>query len=211
VAGAERNRRSIANPVSFKHQTDRKEPNGKHDLRVCRNHKRRRKRQSGNTPKTHKDGKLFTLTKRFCKSINGNSPVFLPFTDMNLTGDGFGGGECHSNVEWLVRQRGGRAQFGWCIWQESTRILDAEFHCVWINTTGEMLDVSPRLGNEEFMLFLPDDVRRFDWMTMTTCATRMWWPREKRYQFWDFNSEPTKHKRVRVIGKARVLPLALAA
>jgi hypothetical protein len=58
------------------------------------------------TPKIHKDGKLFSLTKRFCASINDKTPVFLPFTDMKLTGDGFGGGQCHSNVESLLRQRG---------------------------------------------------------------------------------------------------------
>src|SRR5580698_1059045 len=85
------------------------------------------------TPKTKNDGKLFSLTKRFCKSINDNIPVFLPFTDMKLIGDGLGGGHCHTNVEVLIRRYGGRAQFGWCIWQESTYILDAEFHCVWMS------------------------------------------------------------------------------
>jgi hypothetical protein len=159
-------------------------------------------------------GKLRWLTRQFCASINNEVPVYLSFTDMGLSGAGLGGGHCHANVEWLVRRYGGRVQFGWLIWQESTRIFDGEFHSVWINAAGEMLDVSPRLGGEEFALFLPDTVRRFDWDTMTTYCNIAWYVKEKRRMFMDFNCKPTKCERLTLTGPAAMnmaTVIALAA
>jgi hypothetical protein len=91
--------------------------------------------------------------------------------------------------------------------QERPRIFDGEFHSVWISAAGEMLDVSPRLGGEEFALFLPDSVRRFDWDAMTTYCNIAWYVKEKRRMFMDFNCKPTKSERVTLTGYA-ALPLA---
>jgi hypothetical protein len=128
----------------------------------------------GTTPKCGVNGKPFSLTRRFCAMINRNTPVFLPFTDMNLSGQGLGKGYCHANVEFLVRHCGGSAQFGWLIWQDGKAVLDAEFHCCWRTPEDELLDVSPRVANEPLALFLPDHVRKFDWDTMTTYNNRFW-------------------------------------
>jgi hypothetical protein len=145
------------------------------------------------TPTTHKGDKLCSLTRRFCKSINAETPVFLPFTEIALVNGKKG--ECHDNVKRCVARYGGAPQYGWLIWQDATVVLDAEFHSVWASPDDGWKDISPRAGGEELALFLPDYKRTFDCDTMTTYCNRMWVPGEKKYQFMDFNSQPSKSER----------------
>ncbi len=93
---------------------------------------------------------------RHCRSISDAQPVFLRYTDL---GQGFGSGQCHANVLHCVRVHGGKRINGWLIW-ESAPFDDAEFHCVWENPEGELLDVTPRKDGEERILFLPDPATR---------------------------------------------------
>jgi hypothetical protein len=95
----------------------------------------------------------------------------------------------------LHRAGGRSAQFGCCIWHDGGHALDTEFHCVWRKPGGDLLDVSPRLHHEEFILFLPDHERAFDFETLTTYNNRMWLPKERRYTFVDFLNNETKAER----------------
>jgi hypothetical protein len=132
-------------------------------------------------------GKARALTRQFCKKINDETAIYLPYTDV-----GGAKGLCHDNIKALVEQAGGSAQFGWLIWQDHNHALDAEFHCVWRSPAGDLVDVSPRLDDCKFVLFLPDPVRRFDFDTMTTYCNRSWYPKEARYFFVDFTGKRTK-------------------
>lgn len=48
--------------------------------------------------------------------------------------------DCFVNVEQAIAKSGGRAIYGWAIWQELGVYIEAEFHCVWENDAGEMLE-----------------------------------------------------------------------
>jgi hypothetical protein len=139
------------------------------------------------------EGKLKSLTRRFCARINANEPVYLPYTEVGFFEPGKG--QCHANVRLCVDQYGGSPQYGWCIWQDGGHVLDAEFHCVWHEPNGGLRDVSPRLHHEEFILFLPDHERVFEFDTLTTYNNRMWLPKERKYTFVDFLNNETKAER----------------
>lgn len=69
--------------------------------------------------------------------------------------------QCHINVwaHWK-RNPGGSVVTGWVIWQaKAARFIEAEFHSVWCDPTGVLLDVTPRKDGERFVLFVRD-VRR---------------------------------------------------
>jgi hypothetical protein len=40
--------------------------------------------------------------------------------------------------------------------------LEAEFHSVWLNPAGELIDIIPKLDNETEILFLPDSNRVYE-------------------------------------------------
>ena len=67
--------------------------------------------------------------------------------------------DCFSNVEMVIEQNGGRAVYGWAIWQVPGVYIEAEFHCIWENDAGEMLDITPYPYRTENILFLPDSTR----------------------------------------------------
>lgn len=66
--------------------------------------------------------------------------------------------DCTENVAQQVKKHGGKAIYGWRIWQ-SDQLIEAEFHAVWENTKGELMDITPlQLGMKfNHILFLEDD------------------------------------------------------
>jgi hypothetical protein len=58
-----------------------------------------------------------------------------------------------------VREHGGKRINGWMIW-EADDFDEAEFHCVWQNPDGQLVDVTPRVDREERILFLADPATR---------------------------------------------------
>lgn len=70
--------------------------------------------------------------------------------------------ECFPNVEEKVKREGGRLQYGWQIWEWPNVMIEAEFHAVWISPSNEPVDITPKYNNESQILFLQDDVRKFD-------------------------------------------------
>ena len=65
-------------------------------------------------------------------------------------------GECTKNVEKMVSLKGGTIHYGWQIW-EMERMVEAEFHAVWVDLEGNYHDITPKgLFNITEILFLPD-------------------------------------------------------
>ena len=66
---------------------------------------------------------------------------------------------CFINVERAIEKSGGRAVFGWTIWQVPGVFIEAEFHCVWEKESGSLLNVTPYPNRPDNILFLPDHTR----------------------------------------------------
>lgn len=70
--------------------------------------------------------------------------------------------DCHRNVAEKVRRDGGRACYGWVIWEIPDWEIQLEFHSVWQSHQGCFVDVSPSLHGGQEVLFLPDPVRVYE-------------------------------------------------
>lgn len=68
---------------------------------------------------------------------------------------------CHINTCIQRNLEGGSIEYGWVIWQDDlTASTEAEFHSVWKNKKGDLLDITPRIDGEKKVLFVPDFVRK---------------------------------------------------
>jgi hypothetical protein len=94
-----------------------------------------------------------------CREINPNQEaIFIPVVpDSN-----FPVNECFFNVRSKVEKEGGQLQYGWAIWLWPDVLLEAEFHAVWVSTSGALTDITPKEDGAPRILFLPDDSRQFD-------------------------------------------------
>jgi hypothetical protein len=62
--------------------------------------------------------------------------------------------------------RGGSIQFGWVLWEnKQADFIEAEFHSVWKNLKGELIDITPRQDNEKKILFIADPNRQVFWIS----------------------------------------------
>lgn len=64
--------------------------------------------------------------------------------------------DCFINVEKKVSKDGGKAVYGWAIW-EHKYFIEAEFHAVWENDEEDLFDITPKSNNGVRILFVPDD------------------------------------------------------
>ena len=60
------------------------------------------------------------------------------------------------NVRAVVRRRGGSAQHGWRMREQTAVYVEGEFHAVWRSPEGALLDVTPRTDGLTTILFQPD-------------------------------------------------------
>ena len=94
----------------------------------------------------------------FCKEIDfSRRPLFVEVIPVK----GYMLGDCYGNVKNHIKQNGGNVQYGWIIWEDPNIYLEAEFHSVWVNDKGEYIEVTPKVDNEDRILFLPDSERKF--------------------------------------------------
>lgn len=99
--------------------------------------------------------KVLALCRRLDPS---REPVYVPVRP-------FGSGiqqNCFFNVEYQVKKSGGRNQLGWIIWEMPNVLLEAEFHAVWEDSEGQLIDITPQPDGEETVLFLPDTTRTYN-------------------------------------------------
>ena len=119
----------------------------------------------------------------FCNEIDAsNEPLYVPVrpdvhADFN---------ECFRNVAIHITEHSGQIKYGWIIWEEPELWLNAEFHAVWISSTGEFINITPKVDGESRILFLPDSKRCFQGppvenrrkLLVDTELTRRWMWRE---------------------------------
>ncbi|PZV15533.1 MAG: hypothetical protein DCF21_11640 [Leptolyngbya sp.] len=64
---------------------------------------------------------------------------------------------CHINTCIQKKLEGGSIEYGWVIWKDDvTGSIEAEFHSVWKDKKGDLLDITPRVDGEKKILFVPD-------------------------------------------------------
>jgi hypothetical protein len=88
----------------------------------------------------------------FVGEFSDEAPVFVPVVD-----DQHGlYGWCSDGVAEKVKADGGIPLFGWTIWDWPGVMLTAEYHCVWRDANGEVLDITPKPKGESRILFVPE-------------------------------------------------------
>jgi len=92
------------------------------------------------------------------KLVEGGSPVYLNVeavenADIN---------DCFFIVRDVINEKGGSIQYGWQLWETLPgRMIEAEFHAVWVDIEGNYHDVSPKAIAIDRILFLPDPKRTY--------------------------------------------------
>jgi len=70
-------------------------------------------------------------------------------------GEGATEGWCFRNVAAAVRAEGGHAVFGWLVWT-AAHFMTAEYHAVWMTPAGMLLDPTPKVDGERYIVFGAD-------------------------------------------------------
>ena len=79
--------------------------------------------------------------RKLCKDVAGNAePAYIP-------------------VRTGTEQENMTAAPGWVIWQVADALIEAEFHVAWRKSDGELIDITPRPGGEDTILFVEDPKR----------------------------------------------------
>lgn len=103
--------------------------------------------------------KLTKKIEKLCCEINPEAqPVYIPIDNEALVD---GDADCVEMVARKMMMDGGNFQFGWAIWEWPDVMLEAEFWAVWVNTDGQLVDVTPR-GRGRNLLFIIDNKTKFE-------------------------------------------------
>lgn len=96
---------------------------------------------------------------KFCRRVVCDSePYYIP-VQPDKDGETL---NCFSIVKDRVTREGGEAIIGWAIWEWPKVIIEAEFHCVWRNSDGEILDITPRDPPIKRILFIEDSRQQYE-------------------------------------------------
>lgn len=97
--------------------------------------------------------------RSFCyRVVPGSQPCHIPLQPLA----GAPESECFSVVPEQVRRCGGEQVVGWAIWEWRKVMIEAEFHAVWRDPDGNLVDVTPKPFEMPKILFLPDPNRRYE-------------------------------------------------
>lgn len=98
----------------------------------------------------------------FCKEIAlGQQPSFIELRPTETAKYG----ECYHNVQEHIGTHGGSVVFGWAIWQWRYVFLEAEHHAVWQSHNGSLLDITPNDHWVSRILFLPDPLHPYNYLS----------------------------------------------
>lgn len=106
------------------------------------------------TPKT-----ISPFILNSCQSITKETPRYieiLPTLGAEIN-------NCFFNVKEQCENKGGQAILGWSVWEFPTVMIEFEFHAIWESPTGEQIDITPKPMEENKILFLPDNSKKFDY------------------------------------------------
>ena len=70
--------------------------------------------------------------------------------------------DCFHNVSDHLKAHGGSSILGWTIWEWPATMIEAEFHCVWLSSKGDLIDITPKPDGDPEVLFLRDEAAEFD-------------------------------------------------
>jgi len=69
--------------------------------------------------------------------------------------------DCINNVKKKIEKDGGKSILGWQIWQNN--IADAEFHAVWEDLEGNLVDITPKEGIDiKQIIFVEDSNLKYE-------------------------------------------------
>ncbi|HOO90143.1 MAG TPA: hypothetical protein PLA74_04900 [Syntrophales bacterium] len=92
----------------------------------------------------------------FCKEIDPNTnPLFVSVNPTREVRFNY----CLTDVPKYAMQHGGKAIFGWIIWELQGLLLEAEFHTCFEGNNGKLIDITPKSDGNEYIVFLPDSYR----------------------------------------------------
>lgn len=97
------------------------------------------------------------LVLEFCSGVvPGQPPISVPYEPLAnkpLM-------ECFAIVPEHMISHGGKQLTGWAIW-ESKHIIEAEYHAVWQDPEGRIIDLTPRPFDVGHITFLEDPSRKY--------------------------------------------------
>jgi hypothetical protein len=94
----------------------------------------------------------------FCRSIVADpKPLYVPLQPKPNAPKN----ECVTIVPQHIKESGGEQIFGWSIWEWPRVFIEAEFHSVWRQPNGNLLDLTPKIVPMPRILFLPDPRRTY--------------------------------------------------
>ncbi len=103
--------------------------------------------------------KITKEIKKFANQITKKSDLKILTIQLDINSEN---GECFKNVENYIQKNDGNIQYGWIIWETPNVMLEAEFHAVCRLPNGDLLDITPTNDGEKEILFLPDNVMKYN-------------------------------------------------
>ena len=88
----------------------------------------------------------------FAESLSSTKPVKLPAIEDPLGLYGWSA----DGVREKIKREGGSIVFGWVIWEWPNVLLTAEFHAVWKDPKGALIDITPKPRRESSIIFVAD-------------------------------------------------------
>jgi hypothetical protein len=70
--------------------------------------------------------------------------------------------DCFPVVQQQAEQGGGEVCYGWRFWELPLAYVEAEFHAVWRNPAGDLMDITPTQTGATRILFVADPGRRYE-------------------------------------------------
>jgi hypothetical protein len=90
--------------------------------------------------------------KVFAAKLGSEAPRYVPVANDPLGLYGW----CSDGVLEKMKSAGGSIRFGWNIWEWPRVLLTGEFHAVWVDPAGELIDITPKPHGETRIVFVPD-------------------------------------------------------
>lgn len=90
--------------------------------------------------------------------VPGGTPIYVDVHPI----EGVLADECFPLVERQVEENGGQAITGWSLWELPTLFVEAEFHCVWQQPSGDLVDIAAKKHPTARVLFLADLHRKYE-------------------------------------------------
>ena len=88
-----------------------------------------------------------------CESLHITPPVYVPVVSDPHGVCGF----CFPSVLDKIKDDGGSISFGWIVWERPKLLLSAEFHAVWVDQSGNFVDITPKHEDDiAEIVFAPD-------------------------------------------------------